>query len=354
MPETRRLDKNSQLMKDCGASAPYAWDPEPPDQWRYQMNHGDAISRVVAWVKAHTTHKSRSAFATDEQGKALTLKHMAVDLGWKPQTAINVATEAEAEGLIRIEKDAKKQPGRIYLCASVAKSWRKKGDINNSVQSCYSAYLLEQIEKLSEVERRKFEASFQGFQKWRKELIQDGIAELRAYAEQAEDNIFAAFRLEKKREVKRRVKKTAVAVALPELPDFVHSVQTATLYNPEPGNVQSESAAVSLLHSDTDTKPTAAAAPKRKAMKQQPQFDPRRFPLTDTEITRHFPATDAACRSRIVQAALAAGDSRVDDGIIAWAIRMTTKPDQRSAALYEKTVPAAIEAWLRDAGRKSA
>ena len=134
MPIPARNDKNTLLMKACGSKTGQ-WDPEPPDQWKYQMYHGDAIARVVGWVKSKTTAYSRSAFAVDEKGKVLTLKHMAADLGWKHQTAINVALEAAQEGLIRIEATAKKDPGRIYLCADIPGIGRRKGKLNNSVQS---------------------------------------------------------------------------------------------------------------------------------------------------------------------------------------------------------------------------
>jgi hypothetical protein len=47
-------------------------------------------------------------------------------------------------------------------------------------------------------------------------------------------------------------------------------------------------------------------------------------------------------------------DPRINDKIIAQSVEAATLPNQRSAALYETTVPDAISAWLRDADRKTA
>ncbi len=343
MPKPKEpTDKNSKLMRDCGAKPPYGWDPEPPDQWRYQMNHGDAMSRIVGWVKSKTTHRSRSPFAVDEHKKALTLKHMAIDLGWKPKTAWNLAIEAEAEGLIRIEKNAKKEPGRIYLCADIPKAGRRKGELHSFVQRSYPPYLIEQIDRMSEIQRHKFYASYEAFWKWSKEAMGDGVAELRSYIEQAEDSTLQAFGLEKKREVKRRVKKTKVRVELPEVPDFVQSAQTEVCTKPESRTVQRKIEA-HIKESDTDSRTTAT---------QQPQWDAQTFPLTDAAITKNFPAADDDCRGRIVRAALAIAPDRVNDRSIAQAIVEATTKTQRSAALYVRTVPTVIGAWLRDADRR--
>lgn len=261
-----KSDKNTKLMVACGSKTG-RYDPEPPDQWRYQMNHGDAISRVVGWVKSKTIHMSRSHFAVDENGKPLTLRHMAKDLGWKYQSAVNIALEAEQEGLIRIERQSTREPGRIYLCAEVPKAWRTKSKSHNSVQSCMPPYLVEQIDRLSESQRERFYLSYEAFRGWSKEAMQDGVAEIRAYIEQAEDTTLQAFGIGKKRETKRRVKKTQVSVALPEIPDFVQSVQSEGLYNPESELYNPKNDAASLVSTDTDLKAAAAGegTPKKTA-----------------------------------------------------------------------------------------
>jgi hypothetical protein len=363
-------------MKECGSKTGRYY-PEPPDQWLYQMNHGDAISRVVGWVKAHTTAYSRSAFAVDAHGKQLTLKHMAVDLGWSHKLVWRFASEAEQEGLIRIEKSSKKEPGRIFLCAEIPKARRRKGELNSTVQWNYPPYLIEQIERLSSVERRRFESTYGLFSEWRKELLRDGVSELRSYSNQAEDSILSAFGLERKREEKRRIKKSETfKVEFAKWPDFVQYVQSEpdeVCTKPETGNVHSQPKAAKPAQTATPAKTSKSARrvlpdPDIKQQRvieqtattatpgqQQKQlFDLKAYPLTDAAITKRFAVCSTEYRGRIVRAALALQDPRINDKIIAQSVEAATLPNQRSAALYETTVPDAISAWLRDADRKTA
>jgi hypothetical protein len=108
-----------------------------------------------------------------------------------------------------------------------------------------------------------------------------------------------------------------------------------------------------VLSSDTDKptkKPTTTATDQQQP--QQPVFSPSQYPRTDSAITARFPACSAEYRARIVRAALALGDPRTNDEIIAKAIEAATIDGQKSAALYLKTVPETLAAWLRDAERR--
>lgn len=96
--------------------------------------------------------------------------------------------------------------------------------------------------------------------------------------------------------------------------------------------------------------PTTATTPHPQ--QEQQGFDSYNYPLTDSAITQRFPACNAEYRGRIVRAALALHDDRINDKTIADAIQAATVKDQRSAALYEKTVPETLAAWLRDADRR--
>jgi hypothetical protein len=275
------------------------------------MNRGDSIAQVVGWVKWHTTRGvardskiRRSAWAQDDKGKWLTIKHAALDLNWKPQTAINYFYAAESEGLIRIEKDAKKNPGRIGLCADIPKSRRTKGELNNFVQSRFPAQLIEQIEKLSEVNRKLFESAYQQYQKWCKDIFDDGAGQVRDFQAQAEDTILHAFCLERKRCEKRRVKKTPVRVELPEVPDFVHFVQSEVCTESESGIVQRQNEphikeAETELKAAAQTHPRKAAAAASKAPDTEAQELAEALKEADPIIT---PATARrlldACRQK--------------------------------------------------------
>ncbi len=273
MPKTdekKPLDRNSQLMKECGSKEPYSWEPEPTDQIRYQMNRGDAIAQVVGWVKWHTTRGvlregkiHRSPWAVNDNGKPLSIKRAAEDLGWKYQTALNNFYAAEQEGLIRIERTTKgsKEPGRIGLAADIPKSRRKKGELHNSVQSAFPTYLLEKIQALSEVDRRRFENAYARYRQWSKEVFQDAAAEVREYQALAENTMMQAFSLEKKYDTKRRIKKTAISVALPEIPDFVQSVQSEVCTKLETGTVQSYPQTPKIAATPTE-KQTSETAPR--------------------------------------------------------------------------------------------
>jgi hypothetical protein len=363
-------DDNSKLMQECGAKPPYDWNPEPTDHIKYQMNRGDATAQVVGWVKWHTTRGvrrdgkiRRSAWAMDDKGKFLTIKHAALDLGWKIQTAFNNFAAAQAEGLIRIEKDAPKVPGRIGLCADIPNSGRRKGKLNNFVQNGLPPQLLEKIESLSVVDRRLFESAYGLFQQWRKESLDDVVTQVRRKHALVEDSILQSFCLVRERKAKDYQAKTTAKVDVPEIPDFVHLVQdqpAANCTTPKTDVVQNRPplqqknlptprpAEAESININTAT----AATSQRKQPQQQQSFDPSAYPLTDSQITAKFPACSLEYRCQIVQAALALGDPRTNDRIIAEAVKAAHVVGQRSAALYIKTVPEALGAWLRDADRR--
>ncbi len=233
-------DKNSKLMQEMGAKPPYQWEPEPTDHIRYAMNLGHWASQVVAWVKWHTTRSSLSAWAMRD-GRLLTIKHASVDLGWNYSTTLNRFLLVESEGLIRIEKDAKKAPGRIGLCAYVPKSRRRKSKLNSLCTKSMPPYLQEKIDSLSEIERKQFDLSYEAYSEWAKKGMKDVVAEWRALAEQVEDSIFRAFAMERKREVKRRVKATDARVELPAVPDFYTLYKVEIVQSQKPGMYNAKS-----------------------------------------------------------------------------------------------------------------
>jgi hypothetical protein len=261
-------DKNSKLMRDCGADAPYQWEPEPTDHIRYAMNRGDWVAQVVGWVKWHTTRGSRSAWAMDDKGKLLTIKHASLDLGWNYQVTINHFYAAEAEGLIRIEKNSKKEPGRIGLCAKVPISGRTKGELNKLVQNQFPLELIENIEKLSAVERAAFENAYSQFQRWEKDTFDDMRTQTRRVHALVEDSILQAFGLARERKAREYHPKTDLRVDTSQVQKFVldilqpigQDVQDEA-FCPKPKTVLSKmktGAHTVLKEADTDTdKPVA-------------------------------------------------------------------------------------------------
>lgn len=280
MPKLKEpTDKNSILMRDCGAKAPYQWEPEPTDHIRYAMNRGDWIAQIVGWVKWHTTRGSRSAWATDDKGKKLTIKHAAEDLGWKNNTAANRFALAIEEGVIR------KHPkmGWIGLCADIPKARRIKGDDDSRVQDRLPRQLIEKIESLSAPDQVLFRTAYERFQKWSRDAFGDVATQIRRQQALAEDTILSHFAMAVERKAKEFQPKTAVKVELTEVPDFITLartdsctvVQDQSCTTPKHPVVHRENEA-HIKEADTDLKAAAretvrkpAAAAKKAAVSDE-------------------------------------------------------------------------------------
>lgn len=260
-------DRNSELMRLMGSKTG-SYDPEPPDQWRYVLEHGEPEERFLAWVKSKTTHMSRSPFCVSDQGKPLYLEHAAVDLGWKIQTARNVASRLEKQGRIRLEKGK-----RIWNRADVPTVSPATDDAtNNLVQGYWSPYVVEAIKRLKPADREKWESDEAEFFAWRNELLAEGMATMRSMVERVEDSMVRDLGVEKKRLPKRRAAETRhVQLSLLSVPGFVQSYDTnplaefvqtpeTSLHEAKNGSHKPENGGPSLLSSDTDTDIKAAAA----------------------------------------------------------------------------------------------
>jgi hypothetical protein len=223
-------NQNKALMIAMGSKTG-RYDPEPPDQWRYEYAHGVPKARVIAWVKSKTTgHKEfdgRSPFCISEHGTPLTLKHMADDLGWTLKTAQNVAGEVHAEGRIRLEKG-----GRIFFCADVAVPQRKKedDDPNSPIHGSWSTYIVDSIRNLSPEKRAFFEENGPAFLTWKENLLADAMASVRIVIERVEDTMLRQMGI-----VKKRIKKTSkvrgkfLQLTLFSAPEFVYGMDTNPL-----------------------------------------------------------------------------------------------------------------------------
>ncbi|MGH9664253.1 MAG: hypothetical protein ACRD9L_07510, partial [Bryobacteraceae bacterium] len=63
-------DRNTKLMLAMG-SRNGSFDPEPPDQWLYQLKHARGEEQALAWIKSKTVaHRHHSPYCVDEHGTA--------------------------------------------------------------------------------------------------------------------------------------------------------------------------------------------------------------------------------------------------------------------------------------------
>jgi len=256
-------DRNTTLMKAMGSKSG-RYDPEPPDQNLINLHRGEtARIRVQAWVKSKTTaYRHESPYCVDEHGKTLYVENMALELGWKIQTARNELNGAQIEGILRVAKDRK-----IWLCADIphACKRRTKGDQSNSVQSWNSGYLADFIKKLPADRKKAAISKRDAYLAWRKVFFAEGQAVLRSIDERVENTMFQEIGVPKKRLPKRRPAAFKyVQLSLLAEPDFVQScvadfVQTTpgTSYEPESNGVQGSP---SLYAS------ASASAPKDKSL----------------------------------------------------------------------------------------
>lgn len=284
-------DKNKELMLARG-SKNGAYDADAPDQWKFDLRHGEGEVKALAWVKSTTIALNHeSPFCVDEHGKPVYLDRMAVDCGWALQTARNVAAKLEKEGRIRLEKGK-----RIWYAADVPlayteipedtddadapeddgetepESAAKKGT-NNSVHGCCTTYVVDFIRKLPREKRAVAEAKIGAFSTWKNEFMADGIAALRSITERVEDSTYLEIGVPKKRLPKRRAPECKwVQLSLLNEPNFVHGYSHAangdsvhgtesTLHKVENGSYKANSLATSLYTSTATTKDSSSIPP---------------------------------------------------------------------------------------------
>lgn len=330
MPKPKEpTDKNSILMRECGAKSPYPWEPEPRDQILYALNRGDWMSRIIGWMKWHTTRGSRSAWAMSDKGKPLTIKHAADDLGWPYKTALNRFAIAEEEGVIRRHP---KMPW-IGLCADIPLSRQTRGENDSRVQNQLPPQLIEQIEGLSEPDRELFRKAYARFRQWSKEAFDDVATQIRRQQALAEDTILSQFGLERERKAKEFKPKTAAKVDLPALPNFVQLVQDEICTTPETAVVQPEIEA-HIKEADTDLK-LASAPPELRAHLTAVARDNRRALGEPSEQTcRNFWKEAIACGETNVEkiAMAATWIVRENEGIKTWGGVLTVLRQQIKAS----------------------
>jgi hypothetical protein len=256
-------DKNSELMKAMGSKSG-RYDPEPPEQWRWDLAHGTPKQRFRAWVKwkttGHPTFEGRSPFCVSEAGTPLTLEHAAVDLGWSAQYVRKVAAEVEQDGFVRLQKG-----GKIFNRADVPVSAAPPPeDANEFVQARWSPYLADSIRGLSPEKREVFDAAEAEYLDWRDRGFTEMVAAWRLMVERVENIMFERVGIEKKRLAKtEREAPPVVQLSLLDVPKFVQNgnaqaaiefVQGAKPHRTKPkkGSHKPESAAASLLPLDED------------------------------------------------------------------------------------------------------
>jgi hypothetical protein len=127
---TRPENQVTKLMKAMG-SRTGAFDPEPPDQWKYDLVYGAPDDRYVAWVKSKTiavghmtAHATAERGPRGEVGRSLTLKDAREELGWERKFSEKVARETDRQG--RTARDSclhadgsENSQRRIFLRAEV-------------------------------------------------------------------------------------------------------------------------------------------------------------------------------------------------------------------------------------------
>jgi hypothetical protein len=109
--------ENSDLMRAMGSESG-SWDPIPPYQRTWQLSPNEPTKhRIWAWMLAHTVAAGKKkAYATGEKGAALTVRHLAADLGMEPAEASHAFRSGVRAGLWRYGTEAEGKE-RLYLCA---------------------------------------------------------------------------------------------------------------------------------------------------------------------------------------------------------------------------------------------
>jgi len=251
-------DRNTQLMKAMGSKSG-RYDPEPPAQWQWQLEHGTPAERLLAWLKSKTVAFGHGTAYATEEGKALYLEQAATDLGWSEKTAQNVAYGLVSEGRIRLDRNNK----RIYLRAEVVpptgatEVGRNLGEIPITYNGQFPAYVIDFIQKAPPEIKDVVIREYGAFVEWHNEVLADTVSAARAILTRVENTILERHGIEKPA-TGRPAKETprAVQLQLLEVPDFVHNSGEPITYTGKTASVRNQNGLrtepASLYSSDTD------------------------------------------------------------------------------------------------------
>ena len=206
---------NAELMRSMGSKK--GADPIPPDQYLCFRTSKDPRQRALAWVRSKTIrHKHRSPFCVDEQGRALSLSHMALDFSWDLGFASRILSQVETMKLV-----AKDAQGRIFLCGDVPDLIPERERYSLDCTVNLPPYIQDQINHLTPVRRAAFERKWKAFSDFSEAVDRDAIAAARAVKAPFESGLFAEFDLRKKPGKKRRKEdKPSVQLTLLTVPNF--------------------------------------------------------------------------------------------------------------------------------------
>ena len=271
MKKQKENYSNSDLMRDQGSQTGQ-FDPEAPDQWLYDLVHGTGEVKMIAYLKSKTTaFGHRTPYATDEQGKAIKIPRIAIDLGWEERTVRNVLNALENKTRARVD-----DKGRIWLCADVPLAHvadstepdSAKNSDDDFVQSHFSGYLADSVRALPVEKLTVLKAKYAAYDPFRPKLFADSVALTRYIDERIQDSMLSSVGIHKKRlKEPKPPHSDLISLELLKEPDFVQSQNgslctksDSALYKPESGFVQSQNGGASLLCSDTDTDNNARRA----------------------------------------------------------------------------------------------
>jgi hypothetical protein len=264
---------NAELMRLMGSKK--GGDPIPPDQYLCFLTSKDPRQRALAWVRSKTIrHKHRSPFCVDEQGKVITLSHMALDFGWDLGFASRIMSQLEAMKLV-----AKDGLGRICLCGEVPDliDQRELDPLDCTVN--LPPYIQLQINNLTPVRRAAFERKWKAFSDFTEAVKRDAIAAARSASAPFESRLFAEFDLRKKPGKKSRNGDQPMFVQLTLLaePDYDEqstddSVQPpdANSYSDETASAQPTNPGASINTEDPEFREEHAAAASSSSLPAEP------------------------------------------------------------------------------------
>ena len=214
--KSRPENKATKLMKAMGSSTG-AFDPEPPDQWKYDLRYGAPDDRYVAWVKSKTVAVGHmTPYATAERGPfgepggLLTLRDAREELGYDRKHMEHIARETDRQGRTRRDprldaNGSENTRRRIWLCAEVAEiqkleestTYGKSGILYNSSDSPFIRSLPEHVSKQilawsDAAAQKKMEAALEVYDGWRNLSLAEAMQGARAMTDRVLQAILEA------------------------------------------------------------------------------------------------------------------------------------------------------------------
>jgi len=147
---------------------------------------------------------TRSPYARDKRGKALTLSHMAADFGIDPHNLRKDWEEGVAEGIWR-NGDENEGENRLYLCGQVEVAPKKRPETPENGVCTYPweklpSYISNHIQTLPAERIAEFWGRYRVSEQVEKTLQAEAVAAVREVMEQEHDTIFRDFGKEKIRQ----------------------------------------------------------------------------------------------------------------------------------------------------------